>query len=710
MKRNPTTTFGKLLVCCVLVLYGCGQDPDVFLETVLEEERDIVEENDGQQTSTATLQVVDDAFVEGNEGINDDIVRIEVNERITYLKFDLSRIEGTLVSAYLEFTTDDDPGDGRIEVLKGVGNNWTEENLSAENAPDKGQLLGEITGTYEVGSKQRIPLNVGALDVALTSIVLDKKSGNDISISSKENAQNPGPRLVVEFEGTISDTDTGDSDEEGNDTANDDDDVMNGEVITLNTRKAFPSAFGAAANITGGRGGTIIEVTNLNNTGPGSFRRAYQTPGKRIIIIKVEGLVNKNILGTNNGDVTIWGQFAPGRGMTLNGDAWTMTNGGNVIIQHVTAQNGETDCTVNQNCYDAINFFGTRSGTGIYMDHCSLRYGADQTWGMNLDNPNVKTTLSYNMFAEAIPSHSTAVIYSNNLNPGQDSGDHTFVRNMTYNISHRFPNMSGFSGAFEVYNNFYVNWKSRLSRCNGAITVDWHDNYAMAGNMSKSNTPLNKWNPSEQEWNGRRPSIYSANNFIENYDETPSNDQKNIWVWFKNSSDDLNGVSGSIRVNEELPGSLFSSSKQVNQPRPQDGIWNWNDIPAKMEASVGHNRGIKSNGSPGFFRDDLDKNYISRSLNDNTPSRYREPNEWSNSSFTNTSMYEDSDGDHMPDWFENRHPHLDPNDASDMLDTHTNWNFDNYSVINNAGYTNLEICAEFYAGGFETMLNGTNKL
>lgn len=711
MKRNPTTAFMLPLIVFVLFFLGsCQKDSDLFAEAILDEPNSLTDDNgdsndgDGEEVvvSTITLDAIDDAYLQDGKGYNEDVIRVETNVRTTFLKFDLSAIDGTITGAHLVFTTDSDPGSGHLQAFKGVGDNWSEDNLTMDNAPKQGELLGEIDNEYDTGLSQSVVLDHDALTPSKTSIILNINTGNDIAIASKENPDNPGPQLVLEYIGKAN-TNTSEPDEEENT-------ITNAEVITLNTLKAFPSAFGAAAEISGGRGGTIYEVTNLNNSGPGSFKEAFQASGKRIIIIKVEGLVNKSALGTNSGDVSIWGQFAPGQGVTLNGGAWTMTGGGNVIIRHITAQNGYTDCTVNENCFDALNFYGPKTGSGIYTDHCSLRYGADQTFGLNLYNENIKTTLSYNLFAEAIPDHSTAVIFTNKLNPGENSGNHSFVRNMTYNISHRFPNMEGYMGAYEVYNNYYVNWKARLSRGKGAIIVDWHDNYASAGNMSKSSVPVNKWTPSDREWNGNQPSIYSANNFIEKIDENPGPNQEKLWTWFADSSDDLSGVTDKIVKDEQLPGTLFSSDKQTNFELPADGSWNWNDIPQKMEASVGHNRGINADGSPGFFRDDLDSEYIGRSLSGTTPSRYREPSEWNNSTFTNTEMYVDSDGDHMPDWFEARHAHLDPNDPSDMRKTHTNWNFDNYSVVNNAGYNNLEICAEYYAGGFETMLVGTNDM
>ena len=723
MSIHPSNALSKFWLMLALITFlGCGTDSDLFVDTVLnqpdaQEESNDSENSDGateegsDDVSSVSLSAIDDAFVQGENGVNADIVRVEVDQRTTYLKYDLNPIDGVLVSAHLEFITDSDPGNGVIEVTKGMDNDWTEETLSAQNAPGKGELLGTINASYEIGSTQQIELDVESLETNVISIVLDKKTGNDISIASKENQQNPGPKLVLQFIGTL-DESALPEEEPVEDPIDDPDDGGNNsdEVIILNSLKAFPSAFGAAAEISGGRGGAILEVTNLNESGPGSFREAYQTDGKRIIIVKVEGIMNKSVLGSNQGDVTIWGQFAPGRGLTLNGGAWTMSRGGNAIIRHMTAQNGDTNCTINEDCFDALNFFSTDPGTGIYIDHCSFRYGADQTLGFNISNPNISTTISYNLFAEAVPEHNTAVIFTNNLNQGQSVGNHSFSRNMTYNISHRFPNMSGFDGDFEVYNNFYVNWGSRMSRCNGAINVDWHDNFAMAGNAEKSSVPLNKWNPSASEWGGNRPTIYSANNYIEGYDESPGFDQENIWVWFKSSSDNLPGINGAVQKDQQLPSSLFSAGKLTNFQQPQDGTWRWDEIPYKMEASVGHNRGVKANGSPGFFRDDLDSDYITRSLNGTTPSRYKGADEWTNSTFTNTQLYQDSDGDHMPDWFEERHAHLDPNDPSDMLEKHTEWSFQNYRVVNNAGYSNLEICAEFYAGGFETMLDGTNKI
>ena len=83
--------------------------------------------------------------------------------------------------------------------------------------------------------------------------------------------------------------------------------------LVLDNLYAFPGALGAGKELTGGRGGSYYAVTNLNDSGPGSYREA-RSQGNRIVIPKVEGRVNlaSAISGTAPDNVTVWGQFAPG--------------------------------------------------------------------------------------------------------------------------------------------------------------------------------------------------------------------------------------------------------------------------------------------------------------------------------------------------------------------------------------------------------------
>ncbi|MDO9022544.1 MAG: hypothetical protein Q7V43_36815, partial [Myxococcales bacterium] len=75
--------------------------------------------------------------------------------------------------------------------------------------------------------------------------------------------------------------------------------------------RAFPGAEGFGANATGGRGGRVIYVTNLNASGPGSFQDAVQQTGPRYVLFKVSGVINGDVQ-MNVGDLTIAGQTSPG--------------------------------------------------------------------------------------------------------------------------------------------------------------------------------------------------------------------------------------------------------------------------------------------------------------------------------------------------------------------------------------------------------------
>jgi hypothetical protein len=162
---------------------------------------------------------------------------------------------------------------------------------------------------------------------------------------------------------------------------------------------AFPNAEGFGKYTTGGRGGKVYVVTNLDDNGEGSFRKAAEASMPRIIVFAISGTIHLQSRLAIKGDVTIAGQTAPGDGICL-ADYPVQLGGDNIIVRYMRFRMGDKNQKggmVDGNGGDDA-FGGTRR-KNIIIDHCSMSWSTDEVFSIYLGD---STTVQWNLITEPL--------------------------------------------------------------------------------------------------------------------------------------------------------------------------------------------------------------------------------------------------------------------------------------------------------------------
>jgi Bacterial TSP3 repeat len=295
---------------------------------------------------------------------------------------------------------------------------------------------------------------------------------------------------------------------------------------------AFPGAWGGGMHSFGGRGGRVIVVSNLNDSGPGSFREACEAGGPRIVVFNVAGIIKlKDRIRVRAPYITIAGSTAPGDGVCLAGNTVELETH-DVIVRHMRFRRGETWVG------DRNDSFGGNPTGNIMIDHVSASWGLDECMSMyrhmyqppdgskELKLPTVNITIQNSIFSEALNTYNHAFgstigglnsTFHHNLwacNGGRNPsvgmyGDFTLVNNVVFNWVHRTVDGGDQRSYFSIFNNYFkpgpatpkgepISFRLLKPESERSKTVVDHFGIAyVAGNVVEGNAKVTKGN-----WDG----------------------------------------------------------------------------------------------------------------------------------------------------------------------------------------------------------------
>ncbi|WZH41760.1 pectin lyase fold/virulence factor [Fusarium acuminatum] len=228
---------------------------------------------------------------------------------------------------------------------------------------------------------------------------------------------------------------------------------------------AFPGAEGFGRNAVGGRQGEVYKVTNLNDSGKGSLRDAV-SKSNRIVVFDVGGVIkiSERIVVSKN--IYIAGQTAPGGGIVVYGNGWSLSNANDSIVRYITIRMGKGGTSGK----DAI---GIADGKNIIFDHVSVSWGRDETFSINGDVTNV--TIQDSIIAQGLVSHSCGGLM-------QTDGGVSLFRNLYIDNKTRNPKVKGVN---DFQNNVVYNWGAGGGYIAGDTQADSYanviNNYFVSG-------------------------------------------------------------------------------------------------------------------------------------------------------------------------------------------------------------------------------------
>jgi len=444
--------------------------------------------------------------------------------------------------------------------------------------------------------------------------------------------------------------------------------AMPAPVAAAQSVKAFPTAEGFGANAVGGRGGRVLEVTNLDDSGSGSLRSCMEASGPRIVVFRVSGTITlKSAIRVSTPYLTVAGQTSPG-GVQIKGTGepdgdwgvWCVNGAHDIILRHLRVRMGGN---MKHDAGNNILFYGTAE-PGVHdviVDHCSVSWGSDTQldwYGSYLD----RATFQWNVIGECFMGQ--------HIGGNRAPKNITLHHNLYANLGSRTPLMQH-ADVFDFRNNVIYNWSGNNASVFGQFALNSSafgnviNNLWLAGPeggypyLNVGNGGPVRIDGSAAEEGGTK--LYLAGNWGPRCPTGCTNDWighgVNTWDYYELNHDGSTHLVKQTQYDARAP-----------FPAPPVTVDPVSNLLDKVLATVGASRPS---------RDAIDQRII-RSVRDRTgSSRVNTTGPWPDLATGAPAPPADSDHDGMPDAWE-KSQGLDPNNPADG------------AALASNGYTNLE--------------------
>jgi hypothetical protein len=224
---------------------------------------------------------------------------------------------------------------------------------------------------------------------------------------------------------------------------------------------AFPGAVGFGSNATGGGNNQVYYVTNLNNSGAGSFRDAV-SKGNRVVDFKVSGVIQLSSAVTVSSNLTINGQTAPGIGVGIIGREVSFDGASNVIVRNIRFRQGDLDSDSSKSSVNLLN------ASDLIFDHVSVEFAQwNDIDSVGAKNITVQDSIIANPIGQQFAAHT-------------ETGPYTWYHDIFANAHNRNPLAKANT---QFINNVVYDYQGGYTAgdSSGHFTHDVVGNYFIAG-------------------------------------------------------------------------------------------------------------------------------------------------------------------------------------------------------------------------------------